>query len=46
VLSGILNTQAAELRAAYAPWLPLEVADQDDGWILMTGVRPSPDRVA
>ncbi len=46
VLSGILSTQATELRAAYAPWLALEVADEDDGWILMTGVRPSPDRVA
>ncbi len=46
VLSGILSTQAAELQAAYAPWLALEVADEDDGWILMTGVRPSPDRVA
>jgi len=46
VLSGILSTQATELRAAYAPWLALQVADEDDGWILMTGVRPSPDRVA
>ncbi|HEY5323398.1 MAG TPA: 50S ribosomal protein L11 methyltransferase [Caldimonas sp.] len=46
VLSGILGTQAAELQAAYSPWLPLDVADEDDGWILMTGLRPSPDRVA
>ena len=46
VLSGILGTQAAELQAAYAPWQTLEVADQDDGWILMTGVRPLPNRVA
>ena len=47
VLSGILATQAAELQAAYAPWLEIEVADEDDGWILMTGVAPpSPDRVA
>jgi len=46
VLSGILSTQAAELQAAYAPWLTLEVADQDDGWILMTGLRPVADRVA
>jgi len=33
----ILSTQAAELQAAYAPWLGIEVADEDDGWILMTG---------
>ena len=46
VLSGILGTQAAELQAAYSPWLALDVADEDDGWILMTGLRPSPDRVA
>jgi ribosomal protein L11 methyltransferase len=39
VLSGILERQADELRAAYAPWLALAVADLDDGWILMTGVR-------
>ena len=32
--------------AAYAPWLALDVADEDDGWILMTGARPAPTRVA
>lgn len=36
VLAGILERQADELKAAYAPWLPLEVADAEDGWILMT----------
>ncbi len=46
VLSGILGAQAGELKASYAPWLTLEVADQDDGWILMTGIRPAPARVA
>ena len=40
VMAGILARQADELRAAYAPWLPLEVSDEDDGWILMTGRRP------
>ena len=39
VLAGILDRQAAELAAAFAPWLKLGVADTDDGWILMTGVR-------
>ncbi len=38
VLAGILERQADELRAAYAPWLALEVADRDEGWVLMTGV--------
>ena len=37
VLAGILERQADELRAAYAPWCGLAVADRDDGWILMTG---------
>ena len=39
VLAGILARQADELRAAYAPWLALDVADSDDGWILMTARR-------
>lgn len=39
VLAGILERQAAELQAAYAPWLQLEVADCEDGWILMTARR-------
>jgi ribosomal protein L11 methyltransferase len=36
ILAGILARQADELRAAYAPWCELQVADSDDGWILMT----------
>jgi len=40
VMAGILSRQADELRAAYAPWLQLDVSDEDDGWILMTGRRP------
>jgi len=40
VLAGILERQAAELKAAYAPWLALEVSDTEDGWILMTARRP------
>lgn len=36
VLAGILERQADELKAAYAPWLALEVSDSQDGWILMT----------
>ena len=41
VLAGILERQADELKAAYAPWLSLEVSDQEDGWILMTATRPT-----
>jgi ribosomal protein L11 methyltransferase len=36
VLAGILERQAEELQQAYAPWIALEVADAEDGWILMT----------
>ncbi|MDI1275683.1 50S ribosomal protein L11 methyltransferase [Polaromonas sp.] len=36
VLAGILDRQADELQAAYAPYCQLQVADQEDGWILMT----------
>jgi len=41
VLAGILERQADELKAAYAPWIRLEVSDTQDGWILMTGVSPA-----
>lgn len=40
ILAGILSRQADELKAAYAPWLALEVSDEEDGWILMTAQRP------
>jgi ribosomal protein L11 methyltransferase len=36
VLAGILERQADELKAAYAPYAQLEVTDNEDGWILMT----------
>jgi len=39
ILAGILSRQADELKAAYAPWLALEVSDEEDGWILMTAKR-------
>jgi len=40
VLAGILERQADELKAAYAPWIALEVVDSEDGWILMTATSP------
>ena len=39
VLAGILERQADELKAAYAPHCQLTISDQEDGWILMTAVR-------
>ncbi len=39
VLAGILERQVDELRAAYEPWLALEVRDRDEGWALMVGLR-------
>jgi ribosomal protein L11 methyltransferase len=36
VLAGILERQADELIAAYAPYAQLSVSDTEDGWILMT----------
>jgi ribosomal protein L11 methyltransferase len=36
VLAGILERQADELKEAYAPHARLQVADAEDGWILMT----------
>lgn len=39
VLAGILERQADELQAAYAPYLALQVSDREDGWILMTARR-------
>jgi ribosomal protein L11 methyltransferase len=41
VLAGILERQAQELTAAYAPWLALSVTDREDGWILMSARRPA-----
>ena len=39
VLAGILERQTDELKAAYAPYLQLDVADSEDGWVLMTARR-------
>jgi ribosomal protein L11 methyltransferase len=41
VMAGILERQADDLTAAYAPWLDVQVADREDGWILMTAQRPA-----
>lgn len=36
ILAGILSRQVDELKTAYAPWVALSVADEQDGWVLMT----------
>jgi len=36
VLAGILERQAGELMQAYAPYVALDVADREEGWVLMT----------
>lgn len=38
-LSGILVEQVEELIAAYAPYLPLAVADAREGWVCLAGVK-------
>ena len=38
-LSGILEEQADEVRAAYAPYAKLGVDGREGGWVLLTGVR-------
>jgi ribosomal protein L11 methyltransferase len=40
-LSGILERQADDVIAAYAPWITLEIGDVADGWVLLTGHRLS-----
>lgn len=38
-LSGILQAQAEEVLAAYAPWFSMRVCDSDGDWTLLEGVR-------
>ena len=40
VLAGILSRQAQELTDAYAPHVVLTVADEQEGWVLMTATAP------
>ncbi len=39
VLAGVLERQTTELQQAYADYLPLEVADTEDGWVLLVARR-------
>jgi ribosomal protein L11 methyltransferase len=38
-LSGILESQAADVAAAYAPWATLDVVAREAGWALVAGER-------
>ena len=40
VLAGILTRQTDELREAFAPWVALAVSDEEEGWVLMTALKP------
>ena len=39
VLAGVLERQTEELQAAYRPYLALEAADHEDGWVLLVARR-------
>jgi ribosomal protein L11 methyltransferase len=41
VMAGVLERQVEELQQAYAPALQLEVADREEGWVLLTSRRPT-----
>ncbi|BDW10141.1 ribosomal protein L11 methyltransferase [Polynucleobacter sp. SHI8] len=38
-LSGILERQAQDVIACYAPWIELKVIDTHEGWVLLAGQR-------
>ena len=38
-LSGILETQAAEVVEAYSPWAALAIEGRDEAWVLLAGIR-------
>ena len=40
ILSGVLERQAEEVAAAYAPWLPMTVWQARDGWVCLSGTKP------
>ena len=44
-LAGLLERQVSEVQAAYAPWIGLEAESEEDGWVLLAGMRSRP-RVA
>ncbi|WP_130389173.1 50S ribosomal protein L11 methyltransferase [Cupriavidus agavae] len=43
ILSGVLERQADEVAAAYAPWLAMSVWRSEEGWVCLHGTRPASD---
>jgi len=39
VLSGILQEQAQEVATIYQQWFDMQTADEQDGWVLLTGIK-------
>lgn len=39
VLSGILKEQAKEVMDTYLQWFNLEIAREEEGWVLLTGIK-------
>jgi len=39
VLSGVLETQAAEVSQVYSTWCDMRIAARDQGWVLLTGQK-------
>ncbi|MFP4161519.1 MAG: 50S ribosomal protein L11 methyltransferase [Ectothiorhodospira sp.] len=42
LLAGLLDRQAEELISTYTPWFDMGVADQQEGWTLLQGLRRPP----
>jgi ribosomal protein L11 methyltransferase len=38
-LSGILAEQAGEVEECYAPWIAFAAADEEEGWVCLSGTR-------
>ncbi len=39
VLSGILNEQAEEVKSIYQKWFDMRIANEQEGWVLLTGIK-------
>jgi ribosomal protein L11 methyltransferase len=39
VLSGVLEEQSDEVSESYRPWFDMDIAEHEDGWVLLSGVK-------
>jgi ribosomal protein L11 methyltransferase len=39
VLSGILQEQAEDVRSVYQQWFDMRIANAQEGWVLLTGIK-------